>query len=50
MGVEIGCLAGFVRILSGKGSTLLTVITSPIYVGSGCGYCVSDRLLKDIVM
>ncbi|KAH3817540.1 hypothetical protein DPMN_119078 [Dreissena polymorpha] len=48
-GVEIECLAGFMRILSGKGSTLLTVVISPIYVGSGCGDYVSGRLHEDTV-
>ncbi|KAH3817546.1 hypothetical protein DPMN_119084 [Dreissena polymorpha] len=48
-GVEIVCLEDFVRILSGKGSTLLTVITSPIYVGSWCGDCVSGSLHEDTV-
>ncbi|KAH3817539.1 hypothetical protein DPMN_119077 [Dreissena polymorpha] len=43
-GVEIVCLTGFIRILSGMGSTLLTVVTSPIYGGSWCGDCVSGRL------
>ncbi|KAH3817545.1 hypothetical protein DPMN_119083 [Dreissena polymorpha] len=37
VGVEIMCLVGFMRILSGKRSTLLTVVTSPIYGGSWCG-------------
>ncbi|KAH3817542.1 hypothetical protein DPMN_119080 [Dreissena polymorpha] len=48
-GVEIVCLTGFMRILSGKVSTLLIVVTSPIYVGSGCGDCVSGRLHEDTV-
>ncbi|KAH3817543.1 hypothetical protein DPMN_119081 [Dreissena polymorpha] len=45
--VAIVCLAGFMRILSGKVSTLLTVVTSPIYGGSWCGDCVSDMLHED---